>query len=146
MKKILTVGVYDFFHLGHLNLFKQCKKYGDYLIVAVQESEAVLKYKPDTKLIYTTAQRVDLIQNLKIVDEVITYIDVDTIVKNVEIDAFAVGEDQVHQGFCAAVEWCNSNGIEVYRLERTKGISSTDIKNRIVCDLNYCEDKEHGCY
>ena len=31
MKKILTFGVFDYFHLGHLRLFKQCKKYADYL-------------------------------------------------------------------------------------------------------------------
>ena len=29
MSKILTFGVYDYFHLGHLRLFKQCKQYGD---------------------------------------------------------------------------------------------------------------------
>ena len=37
MKKILTFGVYDYFHIGHLRLFKQCKQYADYLIVAVQD-------------------------------------------------------------------------------------------------------------
>ena len=47
MSKILTFGVYDYFHLGHLRLFKQCKEYGDYLIVAVQDSKYILKYKPD---------------------------------------------------------------------------------------------------
>ena len=34
MNKIVTFGVYDYFHLGHLRLFEQAKKYGDYLIVA----------------------------------------------------------------------------------------------------------------
>ena len=47
MSKILTFGVYDYFHLGHLRLFKQCKQYGDYLIVAIQNSDYILKYKPD---------------------------------------------------------------------------------------------------
>ena len=45
MSKILTFGVYDYFHLGHLRLFKQCKQYGDYLIVAIQNSDYILKYK-----------------------------------------------------------------------------------------------------
>ena len=39
MTKILTFGVYDYFHLGHLRLFKQCKNFADYLIVAVQDGE-----------------------------------------------------------------------------------------------------------
>lgn len=49
MKKILTVGVYDYFHLGHLRLFKNAKKLGDYLIVAVQDGDYILRYKPDAK-------------------------------------------------------------------------------------------------
>ena len=44
MSKILTFGVYDYFHLGHLRLFKQCKNYGDYLIVAVQDGDYIKKY------------------------------------------------------------------------------------------------------
>ena len=35
MRKVLTFGVFDYFHLGHLRLFKNCKKYGDYLIVGI---------------------------------------------------------------------------------------------------------------
>ena len=50
MSKILTFGVYDYFHLGHLRLFKQCKNYGDYLIVAVQDGDYIKKYKPDAVL------------------------------------------------------------------------------------------------
>ena len=45
--KILTFGVYDYFHIGHLRLFKQCKQHADYLIVAVQDSDFILKYKID---------------------------------------------------------------------------------------------------
>lgn len=37
MKKVVTFGVYDYFHLGHLRLFKNARELGDYLIVAVQD-------------------------------------------------------------------------------------------------------------
>ena len=47
MSKILTFGVYDYFHIGHLRLFQQCKSHADYLIVAVQDEKSILKYKPD---------------------------------------------------------------------------------------------------
>lgn len=56
MSKILTFGVYDYFHLGHLRLFKQCKQYGDYLIVAIQNSDYILKYKPDAKIMYSNEE------------------------------------------------------------------------------------------
>ena len=49
MSKILTFGVYDYFHLGHLRLFKQCKAYADYLIVAVQDGNYNIKIDLDDK-------------------------------------------------------------------------------------------------
>ena len=135
MIKILTVGVYDYFHLGHLRLFENCKKYGDYLIVAVQESNSVLKYKKEAKLLYSTSERIEIISNLRVVDEVITYHDVDSIVNKIEFDIFAVGEDQIHAGFQRAILWCESNGKKVIRMKRTQGISSSNIKAEVFDDF-----------
>ena len=73
MKKILTFGVFDYFHLGHLRLFKQCKKYADYLIVAVQNGDYILKYKPNSKIMYSTEERVEMLESIKIVNKVIVY-------------------------------------------------------------------------
>lgn len=106
MKKILTVGVYDYFHLGHLRLFKNAKKLGDYLIVAVQDGDYILRYKPDAKVLYSTEERMEIIRDLRSVDEVIIYKEVDKIVQKVNFDVFAIGEDQVHEGFQRAVKWC----------------------------------------
>lgn len=103
MKKILTVGVYDYFHLGHLRLFKNAKKLGDYLIVAVQDGDYILRYKPDAKVLYSTEERMEIIRDLRSVDEVIIYKEVDKIVQKVNFDVFAIGEDQVHEGFQRAV-------------------------------------------
>ena len=44
MQKVLTVGVFDYFHLGHLRLFENAKQLGDYLIVALQDNDFILKY------------------------------------------------------------------------------------------------------
>ena len=71
MSKILTFGVYDYFHLGHLRLFKQCKAYADYLIVAVQDGNYIKKFKPDAKVLYTTEERVEMLEALRIVDKVV---------------------------------------------------------------------------
>ena len=128
LTKVLTFGVYDYFHLGHLRLYKQCKNYGDYLIVAVQDSDFILKYKPTAKILYTTEQRIELIESLRIVDEVTTYKNVDEDIKNIDFDVFAVGEDQNHEGFQRAIEWCEKNNKKVVRLKRTPGICSSDIK------------------
>ena len=131
MKKVLTFGVFDYFHLGHLRLFENAKKLGDYLIVAVQDGEFILKYKPTAKIYYTTDQRIELINSLKVVDQVITYENVDETIKKVDFDVFAIGGDQMHEGFQRAIEWCEENGKEVVRLPRTPGIGSSNIKNEL---------------
>ena len=131
MKKVLTVGVYDYFHYGHLKLFQRAKALGDYLIVAVQDGDYILKYKPQSKVLYSTEQRIEMISELKPVDEVVVYYDVDKIVEEVDFDIFAVGEDQCHAGFVKAMEWCEEHGKKVVKLTRTPGIDSTSIKKQL---------------
>ena len=110
MKKILTVGVYDLLHIGHIELFRKAKAISDYLIVAVQESDVVLKYKPEAKLIYSTEERMYMVKSIKYVNDVVVYNSVDEIVKNVDFDIFALGPDQNHEGFQRAIQWCKDNG------------------------------------
>lgn len=134
MTKVLTVGVYDYFHLGHLRLFKNARKLGDYLIVAVQDGNLILKTKPDAKVLYTTEQRKELVGALRVVDEVVTYTDIDVTIKNIDFDVFAIGEDQNHDGFQRAIKWCNEHGKRVVRMKRTPGICSSEIKRRLSND------------
>lgn len=131
MKKVITVGVFDYFHLGHLRLFENARKLGDYLIVAVQNGEFILKTKPDAKVLYTTEQRRDLVKALRVVDEVIIYDDVDTILPQADFDVFAIGGDQNHAGFQRALKWCEEHGKEIVRLPRTPGICSSEIKRSL---------------
>ena len=131
MKKVVTVGVFDYFHLGHLRLFENAKKLGDYLIVAVQDGDSILKTKPDAKVLYTTKQRIDMVSALRVVDEVVIYDDVDKLLPTLDFDVFAIGGDQNHDGFKRAVKWCEENGKQVIRLPRTPGICSSEIKTEL---------------
>lgn len=128
MKTVLTFGVYDMLHIGHILLFKHAKEYGDRLIVAVQDADFILKYKPGTKMIYTTEERMYMISVIKYVDEVIVYQDVDKDIQKVNFDIFARGEDQKHKGFQRAIKWCEEHGKEVVTIPRTEGISSTMLR------------------
>ncbi len=133
MKKILTFGVYDYFHLGHLRLFKQCKQYADYLIVAVQNGEYIKKFKPDAKVLYTTDERVEILESLRIVDKVVVY---DTVgvpaLEQIEFDVLALGEDHIGERFDEIINWCDNHGKEIVRLKRTPGIASSEIKNKLI--------------
>ena len=128
MKKVLTFGVYDMLHIGHMLLFKRAKELGDYLIVAVQDGECILKYKPGTEMIYTTDERLYRVSAIRYVDEVVTYKDVDVDIQNIDFDVFVKGPDQCHAGFQRAVKWCEEHGKEVVTLPRTEGISSTMVR------------------
>lgn len=125
MKTVLTFGVYDMLHIGHILLFKRAKELGDRLVVAVQDGDYILKYKPGTNMIYTTDERVYMVSTIKYVDEVIVYKDVDVDIQNIDFDVFAKGPDQQHAGFQRAVAWCEANGKQVVTIPRTEGISST---------------------
>ncbi len=132
MLKILTFGVYDMLHIGHILLFKHIKEYFPdqecKLIVAVQDGDCILKYKPGTKMVYSTEERMFMVSAVRWVDEVVTYNDVDVDIQNIDFDVFAKGPDQQHAGFQRAVAWCEANGKQVVIIPRTEGISSTMLR------------------
>lgn len=132
MKKILTFGVYDYFHLGHLRLFKQCKQYADYLVVAVQDGKYIKKYKPKASVYYSTEERVEMLEALRIVDKVVVYETVGVrALEMIDFDILALGEDHKGERFEIIEQWCKENNKRIVRLKRTQGVSSTDIKHEI---------------
>ena len=131
-KKILTVGVYDLLHKGHVELFRRAKGLGDYLIVAAQDGDFILKYKPEAKVLNSTEDRKYMIKSIRYVDEVITYTDVDAIVQEIDFDVFVTGPDQCHEGFQRAIRICEERGCEHIVLGRTDGVSSSELKAKIV--------------
>lgn len=128
MRKVVTFGVFDYFHYGHLKLLERCKALGDYLIVATQDDENVIKNKPNCELLYPLNERMEMIKALKIVDEVIPYSQVDETIKEVEFDILVVGPDQINSHFQEAKRYAIEKGKEIVVLSRTEGICSTDIK------------------
>ncbi len=129
--KVLTVGVYDMLHKGHVELFRRAKSLGGYLIVAVQDEEAVLKYKPNANIVNSTEDRIYMVNSIKYVDETVVYKDVDDFIKGIDFDIFVSGPDQCHAGFLQAIQWCVENGKKHVVLSRTDGISSSELKLKI---------------
>ena len=131
MKTVITFGVYDILHRGHVVLFEKARALGDRLVVAVQDEATVLKYKPEAKMINTTEERLYMVRSVRFVDEAVIYRDVDKDISKYDFDILVLGGDQVHDGFKRAVEWCKANGKEVVRFSRTEGISSTLLRENI---------------
>ena len=126
MKKVITYGTYDIFHIGHLNLLKRAKALGDYLVVAISSDEFNdLKGK---KCYYPYAVRAEIVKAIKYVDEVIPEHNWEQKVndlKNNNIDVFVMGSDW-NGKFDELKEYC-----EVVYLDRTEGISTTQIKEHL---------------
>jgi glycerol-3-phosphate cytidylyltransferase len=127
MKKVITYGTFDLFHVGHLNILKRAKALGDYLVVAVS-SDAFNAIK-GKKAYHSDQNRKVILEAIRYVDEVIFEDSWDQKINDVKehnIDVFVMGDDWNGE-FDFLKEYC-----EVVYLPRTKGISTTKIKD----DLN----------
>ena len=134
MKTVFTVGVFDLLHVGHILLFKHAKELGDRLVVAVQNDNVILKYKPEAEMVNSMEERLFMVKSIRYVDQIVTYDDVDEIVKKIDFDIFAVGPDQCHEGFQKAIRWCEEHGKEVVTIPRTEGISSSMLRRFVAIE------------
>lgn len=128
MKRVLTVGVFDLLHLGHVLLFKKAKAYGDYLIVAAQKDEFINKFKPEAKVVYDINERLFMIDSIKYVDEVVSYTEISKLMNEVSFDIWVKGPDQNNFACQIFEKWCVENNKTIVTLPRTEGVSSSTLR------------------
>lgn len=139
MKTVITFGVFDFYHLGHLRLFKQIRKsVGEpcRLIVAVQNGKYTLSQKPNAKVLYSTDERKEMLEANKYIDEVVVYDTVGAFIGKVQFDIFARAPEHTSPSIQKFEKWCIDNNKKIIITHRTEGISSSAIKDRITEDLS----------
>ena len=125
-----TQGVYDMFHIGHLNLINNAKNYCDYLIVGVNTDRLVQAYKNKTPVISETA-RAEIVKNIKAVDKcvLVDTLDKMQIFEKIKFDAIFAGDDWAENPrWKKTAEEMKCVGVDVVFLPYTKGISSTDLR------------------
>ena len=129
-----TAGVFDLFHIGHLNLLKNAKGMCDRLIVGVTTDELV-RYKNKSPVIPFT-ERIEIVRNIKYVNAVVAQTDMDKLLmcKKLKANVLFVGDD-----WYATDKWeeyekeFEKAGVKIVYFPYTQGISSTKI-NTILDD------------
>ncbi|MBQ9756836.1 MAG: adenylyltransferase/cytidyltransferase family protein [Clostridia bacterium] len=127
-----TAGVYDLFHIGHLNLLKNAKGMCDKLIVGVTTDELV-SYK-GKKATIPFEDRLEIVRSIKYVDAVVPQSDMDKLAMCKKLDAsyLFVGDDWYGtEKWKAYEEEFAKEGIKIIYFPYTKGISSTIISKML---------------
>lgn len=128
-----TTGVYDMFHIGHLNILKKAKEQCDYLIVGVSTDELVQKSKNKTPII-PFEERVEIVKAIKYVDEVVPQEDKNKFAawEKYKFNAMFVGDDWKNSTlFNEAGKELNKVGVEIVYFPYTKHISSTKLREKL---------------
>lgn len=128
-----TTGVFDMFHIGHLNILRRAKEQCDYLIVGVSTDELVEHDKHKTPII-PFENRCDIVGAIKYVDKVVPQVDKNKFGawQKLHFNKMFVGSDW--QGTPQWKEFENQfkpYGVEIVYLSHTDGISSTLLRERI---------------
>ena len=128
-----TTGVYDMFHIGHLNILKRAKEQCDFLIVGVSTDELVQKDKNKAPII-PFRERYAIVESIKYVDQVVPQLDKNKFGawEQLRFNKMFVGSDwqgtpqwQEYERQFAPV------GVEIVYLDHTDGISSTILRDRL---------------
>ncbi len=125
-----TQGVYDMFHIGHLNLLNNARNLCEHLIVGVNSDELVTQYKHKLPVIPEEERRL-IVANIKAVDacEIVDTLDKVENYKRFHYDAVFIGDD-----WKGNARWTQTEkdlapyGVDVVYLPHTKGVCSTELR------------------
>lgn len=127
MKRIITFGTFDLFHIGHLNILRRARELGDYLAVGVSSDELNLS-KKSKQPISSADDRLQIVSAIRYVDEVFVEESLELkgdYLRKFRADVLVMGDDWVGL-FDEFREIC-----EVVYLPRTENISTTSLKSEI---------------
>ena len=128
-----TTGVFDMFHIGHLNILKRAKEQCEYLIVGVSTDEVVETYK-NKRPVIPFEERIAIVEAIRYVDKAVPQISMDKMeaYNALKFDALFHGSDwkgsDMYEKIVADFE---KVGVDVVFLPHTDGISSTIIREKV---------------
>ncbi len=128
LRRVLTYGTYDLLHYGHVRLLRRAASLGDYLIVALSTDE--FNASKGKSSFYSYEVRKEMLEAVRYVDLVIPEYSWDQKALDIErydVNTVVMGGDWAgNERFEALKKYC-----EVVYLDRTEGISTTEVKGRL---------------
>lgn len=124
-----TTGVYDMFHIGHLNILKRAKERCEYLIVGVSVDELVREYKHKSPII-CFEERIQIVEAIKYVDKVVPQTTMNKFEawERLKFDVLFHGDDWKNSKMYDEYEQQFSEvGVDLVFLPHTRGVSSTQL-------------------
>lgn len=123
---VYTSGTFDMLHANHIKMIEYARQLGDILIVGVNTDELVMSYK--SQPIIPFEERIALVKALKYPDIVIPQHSLNHAdkVEKLNFDVFVVGDD-----WAGKYDYLKKQGVSVVYFPYGKGVSSTELKNRI---------------
>lgn len=128
MKRIWVNGTFDVMHVGHIRLLEFAKSLGDFLIVGLDTDDRIKEQKGRDRPVNSLASRIEFMQSIKWVDEVVNFDSDDVLsalVKSVRPMAMVVGEEYKNKKVIGS-EWAS----EVIYFNRVEDYSTTKIINK----------------
>ena len=122
-----TTGVFDMFHIGHLNILRKAREQCDFLIVGVSTDELVESYKHKRPMI-PYADRRQIVESIRFVDQVVSQTSLDKVEawKRLHFDAVFHGDDWKGSDMYNQIEKALQEvGCDMVFLSHTQGISSS---------------------
>ena len=127
-----TTGVFDMFHIGHLNILKRAKEQCDFLIVGVSTDELVQEYKHKIPII-PLCDRMAIVEAIKHVDLVVPQVNMDKFAawEKLKFNAIFHGDDWKGSTLYDKVEEdLKAVGVDMVFLPHTDGVSSTMLADK----------------
>lgn len=132
-KVVLTNGCFDLLHSGHIHLFREAKKRGDVLIVAVNDDSSIRKIKGPSRPIFPLGERLETLEALREIDYLVSFSEEtpQKLIASLHPDVLVKGGDWRIEEVVGRKE-VEEEGGEVVIIPYFKGYSSTKVMERIL--------------
>ena len=131
MKTVLTHGVFDVLHIGHIRLLRQAHQLGDALVVSLLADKWVKLYKRFDRPIHSLEERIEQMRAIRYVDEIVVvdgagHEAVQEMIEMVKPDVYVKG--LASKGTFREEDWVRSQGIQMMFVDMTK-VGDTEISS-----------------